>query len=405
MRTEDLYQKKQDCCGCELCAQSCPQQIIRMQPDEEGFLYPLIQDESSCINCKRCIRLCPIKSPGREKSAIQKSFSYSMPEANDLKKSASGGLATAISRAFVKNGGIVYGVAYVESYNSISYVRVNSIEDLEKLRGSKYVQAIKGDIYKKVRNDLKDGKDVLYIGLPCEISALYHAIKNTEQLYTVSLICHGPTSQKVHRDYCKSLPNAKQSNLTFFSVRYKLKGWKPYYIHAEYTDGSEYNEKWTPSDYGMAFLFLKRPSCGVCRYKAEDKEFGLQADMIIGDFHGVDINSDQYNCWGVSQGSILTKKGEYLASLIGKDVLLNDIPYSLICKTNQGLFIPIPQRGNRKRFVNDYLIHSLHIASHSPMVKRANRHMAAKAKILRIIRGIKKLSKIMEKLLEIAKTK
>ena len=171
------------------------------------------------------------------------------------------------------------------------------------------------------------------------------------------------------------------------------------------THSGEYRGNWSPYiPRNIILRYSKKHDWILDQFLGSGTTL-IEAKLLGRNAIGVDINSDQYNCWGVSQGSILTKKGEYLASLIGKDVLLNDIPYSLICKTNQGLFIPIPQRGNRKRFVNDYLIHSLHIASHSPMVKRANRHMAAKAKILRIIRGIKKLSKIMEKLLEIAKTK
>lgn len=398
MKTEDLYKKKKDCCGCELCAQSCPKQIVQMRSDEVGFLYPYIEDDSSCINCRKCINVCPIKSHGREKVEIQKSFGFSLPEEADLKRSASGGLATAISRAFVQKGGVVYGVAYTDGFQTIRFLRADTKEEIEQFRGSKYVQAIKGDVYAKVQNDLKEGRDVLYIGLPCEISALYHAVRTPEHLYTISLICHGPTTQKVHRDYCESIPNRGASPISFFSVRYKLKGWKPYYIHVEFSDGAEYNEQWNQSDYGTAFLYLKRPSCRTCRYKAEDSEFGLQSDMTIGDFHGVDRNSSQFNPWGVSQGSIQTEKGCYLTSLIDVDIYKNPIQYSHIKNTNRGLFVAIPQRGNIRRFVADYLNHSLHYACNSSMVRRTNRMIIIQFKLSRIIRGLKTPSKVIDKL-------
>ena len=35
---------KFDCCGCGACAQSCPKQCIAMQSDEEGFLYPKVDN-------------------------------------------------------------------------------------------------------------------------------------------------------------------------------------------------------------------------------------------------------------------------------------------------------------------------------------------------------------------------
>ena len=146
MKTEDLFIKKNDCCGCELCSLLCPKQIISMEPDEEGFLYPAIKDDSDCINCGRCISVCPSKSPGRPTVSIQTSLSYSLPDDDDLKRSASGGIATAISREFVRKGGIVYGVAYSIDYKSVKYLRAASEEELEPFRGSKYVQAIKGDV-------------------------------------------------------------------------------------------------------------------------------------------------------------------------------------------------------------------------------------------------------------------
>ena len=40
-----LYDKKENCCGCFACYSICSQKAIQMQPDEEGFLYPIIDKE------------------------------------------------------------------------------------------------------------------------------------------------------------------------------------------------------------------------------------------------------------------------------------------------------------------------------------------------------------------------
>ena len=56
-----LYERKELCCGCTACYAICPENAISMQSDEEGFLYPVI-DESQCVRCYQCLKVCPIKA-------------------------------------------------------------------------------------------------------------------------------------------------------------------------------------------------------------------------------------------------------------------------------------------------------------------------------------------------------
>lgn len=55
-----LYERKSDCCGCTACYAICPKGAISMQEDDEGFLYPVINEEV-CLNCNQCVKVCPIK--------------------------------------------------------------------------------------------------------------------------------------------------------------------------------------------------------------------------------------------------------------------------------------------------------------------------------------------------------
>lgn len=55
-----LFSTKEQCCGCGACADRCPQQAISMQPDEEGFDYPVI-DADKCFRCDQCLKVCPLK--------------------------------------------------------------------------------------------------------------------------------------------------------------------------------------------------------------------------------------------------------------------------------------------------------------------------------------------------------
>lgn len=80
----ELYKAKELCCGCSACFAVCPKSsstsnaaiqyqfldsssridcflytgAISMLPDEEGFLYPVV-DASKCIRCYKCLSVCP----------------------------------------------------------------------------------------------------------------------------------------------------------------------------------------------------------------------------------------------------------------------------------------------------------------------------------------------------------
>ena len=48
----------ESCTGCRACEKVCPKHCISMKPDQEGFLYPII-DEDKCIDCGACRKTCP----------------------------------------------------------------------------------------------------------------------------------------------------------------------------------------------------------------------------------------------------------------------------------------------------------------------------------------------------------
>ena len=80
--------KKNECCGCGSCVQKCPKQAISMVEDEEGFLYPQINNER-CINCGLCSKVCPQLKKNKEiDNEYPKAFAMRSKNNEELSKSS-----------------------------------------------------------------------------------------------------------------------------------------------------------------------------------------------------------------------------------------------------------------------------------------------------------------------------
>ncbi len=386
METHDLYRKKEECCGCEICVNECPQKIIEMKSDEEGFFYPHIFNSAKCINCKKCLMSCPFKKIQDEYSEFDGYYAGSL-KTNETKTCASGGAATAISKKFVEKGGIVYGVAYEEKFNNIKYERAVDGATIEKFKGSKYAQARKNEVYNQIKLDLKNNKEVLFIGLPCEVSALKKATRGISQnLYTIELVCHGPTSLKVHKEYCEGLKKRYSSEIGEFSVRYKKDGkWKPYYVRAKMKNGTEHIEKFHESDYGIAFRYLKRPSCNVCSIKTPY----LYGDIMLGDYHAASLGMPCFNPQGVSVLLPHSLKGKRLLDMLDNEFEMCEISqHSALL--NQAIKMAIPKRSYRNGFSKVFQKFGLYRATHRPEVVLVDTLEKTKQRIMGVGSKVKK---------------
>lgn len=60
VKLPELYSRREECCGCTACAWACPKGAVGMEPDEEGFLYPVV-DAALCVGCGKCLDACAFK--------------------------------------------------------------------------------------------------------------------------------------------------------------------------------------------------------------------------------------------------------------------------------------------------------------------------------------------------------
>lgn len=387
MKTEDLYQKDEDCCGCGMCANICPAKIIQMKSDELGFLYPLIENETACLNCKKCLKVCPIKNTGKEKTKFIDFYATSYKTDIDTISCSSGGLATAISSEFIKLGGTVYGAAYSGDYKNVIYVRVNNENELEKLKGSKYAQADKSFIYKSISEDLNREIKCLFIGLPCDVAAVTGYFKQNRNLYTIELVCHGPTSADIQKQYCEELEKKFKSKIVFFTNRYKKDGnWKPFYNFMKFENGKIFIEKFHKSSFGSAFRYLKRPSCYICPIK--DKS--LMGDLMIGDYHYVEKGMLGYNPHGVSSAMVHNNKGKELISLIKEGINIVQIS-KRNALANAAIHHPIAEPKGALKYKQVYLNFGLIKAHNMWIVTKSNLERTFKAIFLEIAVKVKRI--------------
>ena len=181
------------CTGCFACANACPVGAIQMLPGKVGHLFPTILDK--CIECNKCIKTCPVNNPVELQKPI-KTLAFWIKDDEEHQTSTSGGAAACFTNYILEEGGTVYGCASLP-HGVIEHIRIDKKEDAFKLKGSKYVHSHINKTYQLIKADLKSGKKVLFIGLPCQVAGLKRYIGNNfDNLFTCEIICHSNPSKK-----------------------------------------------------------------------------------------------------------------------------------------------------------------------------------------------------------------
>ena len=373
--------EKKDCCGCWSCVQRCPKQCITMREDEEGFLYPKV-DESVCIDCGLCEKVCPVINQDVERKPLEV-FAAKNPNEEIRKESPSGGIFTMLAEKVIDEGGIVFGACFNNRWEVV-HQSAETKKDLAKFRGSKYVQSKVLNTYKEAETQLKLGRKVLYSGTPCQIAGLKRFLrKDYDNLLTIDFICHGVPSPGVFRTYLQNefnkvaarqgggkntvlLPciplvtesdgiDCKGLKINSITFRDKRNGWKKFGFALVLSEATAEGENSVLLSYSPLNknLFLRgflrdlylRPSCYAC----PTKHLKSGSDITLGDWWGIaslkpDIDDDR----GVSAVTVNTEKGQ--AALHNLKAELHEMPYDALIKYNPALVRSAAVPKNREEF-------------------------------------------------------
>ena len=274
---------KDKCTGCMACYNVCSKNAIHFKEDEEGFLYPSI-DQSICVDCGLCYLKCPVVTDESKTITPIKACYYGINiDKNVQRLSSSGGVFAAVSKLVIERGGVVFGAAF--DYDNLNLCHFSSEEKpLVELQKSKYVQSYIGDIYKKVKSFVKQGRQVLFVGTPCQCAGLsaYLGKENYDNLLICDFICHGVPPMAMLREHLNYL-KLSNKHIGMISFRPKIKSWVDYFI---INDGEKilYKSKHQYDPYYsffMKFLSLRR-----CCYQCEYSEGFRKADFSIADYWG-----------------------------------------------------------------------------------------------------------------------
>lgn len=346
--------EKKSCTGCAACFNICPVDAIKMEYNEEGFLYPVI-DEEKCILCGKCAKICPeLNIDKKNKLFHEKGECYAMMAEDEIRKvSSSGGAFSLLAEYILEQNGCVCGASFADDFMSVKHVVVINRDNLGQLRGSKYLQSDIQESYRVLEEYLKQGKQVLFSGTPCQVSGFkMYLSKEYKNLLLVDIICHGVPSPKIYQKYVKEKSNGRKLVKTDFREK-AYWGWGTA-TSLFFEDGSVYRGDCYTDEYWRGFLggLETRACCGECQY-ANPQRVG---DITLGDFWGVkEISQKLDDSKGTSLLLVNSKKGHEFLRVIQKNcLLLEKIELSKVLelgKTRNGqLLHPTKSHWARKRF-------------------------------------------------------
>ena len=342
---------KTKCSGCCACVNICENKAIKMIVDDEGFWYPQIK--SNCNNCGKCEDVCPIiNKPMTEEFPLKTYAAYNKNE-NVRLKSSSGGIFTLLAEYVLAKDGVVFGAAFEDDCRQLKHIAVSSADDLEKLRGSKYLQSDIGESYSLVKKYLNDEKPVLFTGTPCQINGLVKFLgRPYDNLFLQDLICHGVPSPLLWNKYLDYIEENEKSLMKNINFRDKASGWNKYSVTLTLATNEKISSLFYKDKYMKIFLrdSCLRPSCYNCEFKGLSRV----SDITLGDFWGVEQVLPQLSDnKGVSSVFVNSLRGQKFFDEISRCCYIEEVNADEVVLYNSTAVKSVQRKKQRDTFFID----------------------------------------------------
>lgn len=301
-----------------------------MEEDLGGFVYPIV-DAAKCVDCGLCEKSCPVLNHNNSENRNHAVFAAYAKNSEIRYKGSSGGMFGLLARQIISHGGIVYGAA-MDSELHLKCASAETVEELEPLYKSKYIQSDLDGKFSLMKEQLDSGRKVLFVATPCQIYALKLFLrKEYDNLYTVDFVCHGVPSQRLF-DRCREYEE-KRDDIRFVSFQFRSKkkhGATPHYYTLTYEKNGKERKKtklYVDSLFynGFQKYITLRDSCYDCHFSHSNR----CSDITIGDFHGIDKYISGINRFdGVSTVCINSPKGNAFWQDIQEETVYYPIEFS-----------------------------------------------------------------------------
>lgn len=334
------------CTGCYGCLNTCPvYEAVEFKLTEEGFYKPYITNE--CVHCGYCQEGCPVikKENNNLKEDLEVYSCWSKDE-KILKNSSSGGIFSELAKVYLEDNGVVFGAKWQDG--EVVHIGITKLEELKELQKSKYFQSKIEYSYTKVKEYLKEGKKVLFVGTPCEGAAL-RTIIDHKNLVIADVVCHGIPSYSTYRKYVKEVLKKDYKNIKV-DFRNKDTGWENYsilYIENQkiVKEHLQRDDIWFKGF--LADIYLNKPC-----YNCEFRTLPRFADITLGDFWGVP--QELKNPKGTSLVTVNSKKGKELFEKIKGKVECIETTFEVAHKGNPCLYNHKLNDKNREKFYREF---------------------------------------------------
>ena len=342
---------KELCTACGACRDVCSRDCITFEADDIGALYPIV-DTEKCINCGLCSKVCPNNNPPIFRRPVRAYASWSK---NEIQRctSASGGIAAEMYKYVISNGGFSAGVTYDMTQGAI-YIPLDNVDDIQKVKNSKYTFSNTNGIYKQIKEKLNSGTEVLFIGLPYQVAGLLNFLRKTyEHLITVDIICHGLAPTEYVQQHINKIEKDKKRVCTKLYFRDPVYNTYRFFFALYAGDKCFYKKSARSRDlYQLGYhkALIYRDNYYACKYARNERI----SDLTIADFSGLGrIEPCEFNGINVSCILVNSLKGENLLKRLD-NIVIHERPLDEAFKFEKQLIHPSVPHKNRDMFMEEY---------------------------------------------------